>query len=228
MGNKKVLRKLVLTAILLAIAVVFDIISSQIPGLNLSMPFGGKFFGISMIPLILIGLTCGLEFGLIAGFLFGVYNFSFDYMIYLSALRDTLETWTGTSWNSYQILLLVLFDYVLPFMAFGLSGLFKKQFSKFSSVVKSIILVSIIRLISSTLSGVVLWSSSIDYALSEVENGNADPNLATRIFSFVDGNIWLYSLSYNITYILTTGIVVYLILMLTHKRIYAIAEQNIL
>ncbi|MGE4320324.1 MAG: energy-coupled thiamine transporter ThiT [Acholeplasmataceae bacterium] len=228
MKNQKALKKLVLTAILLAIAVVVDLITSAVPGLNLSMPFGGKFFGISMIPLILIGLICGLEYGLIAGFLYGIYNFSADYMIYLSALRDTLESWTGTSWNSIQILLLVLLDYVIPFMAFGLSGLFKDQFKSLSGLVKSVILVSIIRLISSTLSGVVLWSSSIQYAISEVESGNADPNLATRIFSFVGGNVWLYSFGYNLTYILTTGIVVYVILSLTHKRIYTISEQFVL
>ena len=227
MKDRKATFKLVLTAVLLAIAVVIDLLVSVIPGLNLSMPFGGKFFGFSMIPLILIGLLCGLEYGLAAGFIFGIYNFSADYMIYLSALKDTLESWTGTAWNGFQISLLVTFDYIVPFMAFGLSGIFHKKFVEFGSVLKSILLVSIVRLFSATLSGVILWSSSIDYAVSSVESGDMDPNIATNIFSAVGGNLWLYSLGYNLTYILTTGIIVYIILKLTHKRIYTIASQYV-
>lgn len=227
MKQRKELIKLVLTGVLLALAVTIDWLTSIIPGLNLSMPFGGKFFGLSMIPLVLIGLTAGLQYGLIAGFIYGFYNFSADYMIYLSALKDTLESWTGTSWNSFQILMLVMFDYLIPFTAFGLSGLFRKSFKKGISVLNSVLLVSGLRLLSATLSGVILWSSSIDYAMYEVENGISEANLATNLFSSVGGNLWLYSLGYNLTYILTTGIIVYIILTLTHKRVYEISEQHL-
>ncbi len=228
MKKSKEVKKLALTAVLLAIAIVVDLFVNVTPGLNLSMPFGGKFFGISMLPLILIGLTCGLQYGLIAGFVFGIYNFSADYMIYLSTLKDTLESWTGTSWNAGQITLLVLLDYVIPFMAFGLSGLFNKTFSKLSSVIQSVTIVSVVRLISSTLSGVILWSSSIDYAVSAVQAGEADPDIATRIFSAVGGNIWVYSLGYNFTYIFTTGIIVTIFFSLIHKRLFTALEKQII
>lgn len=124
-----------------------------------------------------------------------------------------------------MIVLLILFDYVIPFTAFGLSGLFYDRFEKITNVIKAIILVSVIRLISSTLSGVILWQSSILYAQSEVEAGNADPNLATRIFSAMGENLWLYSFGYNFIYIFTTGVVVTLITLVSFKRLKDIQTQ---
>ncbi len=226
MKTRNETKKLVVTAILLASAIVIDLIVSFIPGLNISMPFGGKFFGISMIPMILIGLIFGLKYGLLAGFIFGLYNFSFDYLVYLSALRDTLESWTGTPWTGLQIFLLIALDYIIPFTAFGLSGLFKGGLRKVSDVIYATIFVSLIRLISSTMSGVVLWSSSIQYAVDAVASGDADPDIATRLFSTMGGNLWLYSLFYNLTYILSTGAVVLLISLSMRLRLNDLLERN--
>lgn len=219
-------KALVVTAILLASAIVIDLITNFVPGLNLSMPFGGKFFGIAILPIIIIGLIFGLKYGLLAGFVFGLYNFSVDYLIYLSALRDTLESWTGTSWTGFQIFLLILLDYVIPFTAFGLVGLFKDNLRRASSIIYATVTTSIIRLVSSTLSGVVLWRSSINYAAEAVDAGTQEPDLATRIFSMVGGNLWIYSLCYNLTYILTTTIVVIGILVYIRTRLVDLLEKT--
>lgn len=197
----KELKKLITTTILVVVAIVIDVLITVIPGLNLSMPMGGKFFGISLIPLVLIGLLFGLKYGLLGGFIYALYNFSFDYLIYLSTLQATLESWTGTPWSFWHIMALILFDYIIPFMAFGLSGLFKKNDLKLKNIVLSVTLVSIVRLISSSIAGVLLWGSSIQYAASAGDN-----NIATQIFSFVNNNLILYSLIYNIIYIFTTYI----------------------
>jgi thiamine transporter len=222
---KKESKNMLIAVNLLAFAIILDVITSAIPGLNLSMPFGGKFFGLSMLPLVLIGLLVGLKYGLISGFIYALYNFGVDYIVYIETLRVTLESWTGISWSFGMIVLLILFDYVIPFTAFGLSGLFYDRFEKITNVIKAIILVSVIRLISSTLSGVILWQSSILYAQSEVEAGNADPNLATRIFSAMGENLWLYSFGYNFIYIFTTGVVVTLITLVSFKRLKDIQTQ---
>src|SRR5690554_2802159 len=170
MKNKE-LTKLIVTAIMVAVAIVLDVIVSSIPGLNLSMPFGGKFFGISILPLIIIGLIYGLKYGLLGGFTYAIYNFSFDYLIYLSTLKATLESWTGTTWTFWHILALILFDYLIPFTAYGLAGLFKKDnLNTISNIVKAVLLVSVVRLVSSSIGGVLLWGSSIEYAASAGED----------------------------------------------------------
>lgn len=227
MKLKKETLRMLIAVNLLAVAIVLDVLTNAIPGLNLSMPFGGKFFGISMLPLILIGLLIGFKYGLISTLIFAIYNFGIDYIIYLETLRITLETWTGISWTIWMIGLLVLLDYVIPFMAFGLSGLFKDGLKRRKTFILAIISVSAIRLISSTLSGVILWGSSIEYATSEVALGNETQNLATRIFSVVGKNLWLYSFGYNFIYIFTTGLSVIIIGLLIFKRLQVLS-QNLL
>jgi thiamine transporter len=225
MKLKKDAIKMLLAVNLLALAIVLDVITSAIPGLNLSMPFGGKFFGISMLPLVMIGLFSGLKYGLISGFLYALYNFGIDYLVYIDALRATLESWTGESWTFGMIVMLVLFDYIIPFTAYGLSGLFKDGFTKLSKMIIAIITVSVVRLVSSTLSGVILWSSSIKYASEEYQNGTGSDNIAVRIFAGVGENLWVYSLTYNFIYIFTTTLVVILLSVLSFKRLKDLSIQ---
>lgn len=221
-------KKMIATINLLAIAIVLDVVLSSIPGLNLSMPFGGKFFGLSMLPIVLIGLMFGLKYGLISGFIYALYNFGVDYIVYLETLRITLEGWTGESWGAFRIFLLILFDYIIPFMAFGLSGLFKNGLNQRMQFIYAFIFVSAIRLVSSTLSGVILWSSSIEYASSQVEAGNESPNIATQIFAFVGNKIWLYSLGYNFMYIATTLATTLVIGLLVYKRLQVLNKDYFL
>jgi thiamine transporter len=226
MKLKKETKRMLIAVNLLAFAIILDVITNAIPGLNLSMPFGGKFFGISMLPLVLIGLIVGLKYGLISGLIYAIYNFGVDYIIYLETLRITLESWTGTSWTFGMITMLILFDYVIPFTAFGLSGLFKDGLNQPIQMIKAILFVSVIRLISSTISGVILWQSSILYASEQVNLHGEAPNLATRIFAFVGESLWLYSFGYNFIYIFTTTLAVSLIGLLIFKRVKEISKLN--
>ena len=213
-------KAVVTTAILVAIAIIIDVISSSIPGLNASMPFGGKFFGISMIPLVFIGLIFGLRYGLLGGFIYALYNFGADYIIYLDTLRITLESWTGETWSFFKIFSLFMLDYAIPFMAFGLSGLFKRSSITALRMLYALSFVSLIRLVSSSASGVLLWSSSIAYASSEVEAGNIEPNIATQIFDLFGNNVWFYSIAYNFLYIISTLVVSYIIGFVIYKRVF--------
>lgn len=226
MALKSETKKMLMTIQLLAIAIVLDLVISAIPGLNASMPFGGKFFGLSMFPLVLIGVLFGLKYGLIGGLIYAIYNFGFDYLVYLETLRVTLESWTGQTWSVWKILSLVLLDYVIPFTAFGLSGLFHRALSSHVKLIGSILFVSAIRLVSATLSGVILWSSSIEYAMAEVENGG-EANIATRIFAFMGESLWLYSFAYNFLYIFTTSALVILVSVLIRKRLLVIVEPQV-
>ena len=113
-------------------------------------------------------------------------------------------------------------------MAFGLSGLFKNGLSQRMQFIYAFIFVSAIRLASSTLSGVILWSSSIEYASNQVEAGNESPNIATRIFAFVGNKIWLYSLGYNFIYIATTLATTLVIGLLVYKRLQVLNRDYFL
>lgn len=217
------LKKLVFTATLLALAIVLDLLITTIPGLNLELPFGGKIFNLGILPLILMGLFLGIPYGLIGGIIFALFKFSLDYTIFLSTLKDLLESYTGNTWTTGHILLLIALDYLIPFGAFSLSGLFKKDnFKTIKNITFAVLLTSSIWLLSGTLSGVLLWGDSIKYAAS-----SGEINLATNIFKFVNNNLFLYSLLYNSVYILTSSLLIYFILITTRKNLIILHEQTL-
>lgn len=222
MKNKIEIKKMVLTASLLTIAIVVDLI---IGVFNLRMPFGGSFFGIAMIPLIMVGLLFGFKYGIFAGVLYALYNFGTDYLIYLDSLKITLESWTGEPWNSSKLVFLVVFDYLIPFGAYSLAGLFKEAFRKKSNFILAFIVIGLIRWLSSSLSGIILWGSSITYANEQVILGNQEINIAVKIFSLVGNNLILYSLIYNFIYIFTTVLSSIIIGLLMYNQISLLKED---
>lgn len=222
------LRKMLLTASLVTMAIVLDIIIAAIPGLNFSMPFGGKFFGISILPLILIGLICGLSYGIIGSFVFALYNFSSDYIVTLATINELISLFTDSGFSFGDWMMIVFFDYIIPFAGFGLSGLFSQSFNQLSAVFKAIILTNVVRLISSTLSGVLIWGDSIEWLKSNPNEATMPlGNFIVDVYDFFGGNIWLYSFTYNLLYILSSAIIVTLILWKTHDRIYKISQDFI-
>jgi thiamine transporter len=224
--SQKQLRKMVLTASLVTMGIVLDIIISIIPGLNFGMPFGGKFFGISMFPIILIGLTCGLSYGIIGSLVFSLYNFGIDYISTLASIDAIISSFTDSGFTGLQWLLIVFFDYVIPFAGFGLSGLFHKSFNKLSSVFKAIALTSFIRLVSSSINGVIIWGGSIEDLKNNVyEIDNPLSDFIVNMYKFFGESVLLYSITYNLIYILSTAICVGLIFWQTHERLYDVSNQ---
>ncbi len=96
------LRKIVLTSVLTALAVVLGIIIKFTPGLNFEFPNGGHVVGLYTLPLILIGMIVGFPYGLIGGLIYGLVSFFLDgYLIH---------------WGSF------FFDYIFAFTSIGIAG----------------------------------------------------------------------------------------------------------
>ncbi len=221
MTLKLSLKKMVITATLLAVAIVIDLLVAIIPGLNLELPFGGKIFNLGLLPLLLIGLFVGLKYGLIGGLMFALFKFSFDYILFLSILKELLESFTGTPWTTFHIIGLIFLDYLIPFTAFGLSGLFHKDNLKTAkNIVYAILTTSGVWLLSGTFSGVILWGSSIKFAASSCE-----VNIATKIFGFANDNLFIYSLFYNSIYVISTSVLIFFILLTSRKSLLAISDN---
>lgn len=218
------LKNIVFTATLLAIAIVVDLLISVIPGLNLELPFGGKIFNLGLLPLLLIGFFLGLKYGLAASLIFAFYKFSVDYIIFLSTLKAILESYTGTPWTTWHVIGLILLDYLIPFTAFGLSGFFHKNHLKTTKNISiALLLVAVVWLLSGTYSGVLLWGNSIKMAAS-----GGEINIATKLFSFVNSNLFLYSLFYNSIYIVSSMTLIFFILFVSKKRLVYIYENSFL
>lgn len=186
----KAISQIVITGMMLAIALALKGISNLIPFFN--WPLGGSI-SLAMVPLVLIALLCGPIYGTCSGIFYGVISF----------LIDGVISWTP---NVTAVLLSLLLDYVIGFGCCGLASIFRKAFFKKKVYASSLsmLLVGIVRLFSSFLSGVIVFTTSFNY---ESETGlSMEWNIAGVS----------YSLGYNAGYMLPTialSIVVFVLLM---------------
>lgn len=122
-------------AIFLAVAVVFEAISTFIPFLH--MPQGGSI-SIGMLPIFIISYRHGLKYGLISGFIFGLFNYM-------------LSPWF-VHWAQ------VLIDYGIAFTVIGFAGVMKDAFNSDRKFVNGILLGGFLRYLAHSIAGVIFYS----------------------------------------------------------------------
>lgn len=147
--------------------------------------YGGSVTLMSMLPIMLVSYRHGIKAGLATGFVHSVIQliFGLDSVAYVP--------------DAPGIVLCILLDYIIPFTAIGLAGIFRNvKFTK-SSITNTIIasvlgavLVMVFRYVCHILSGVVIW-----YALDLVWYKG---DTTTEIGSLVNSHgPWTFSAIYN-------------------------------
>ncbi len=123
-------------AVLIAVAAVLEAVSTFIPFLH--MPQGGSA-SLGMLPVFFIAYKYGVKDGLIAGFIFGIFNF---------ALGGFLIHWGS-----------IIFDYFLAFTLLGAAGIYKgRAFNNNKNFIKGILLGGFLRYLMHSISGVLFFS----------------------------------------------------------------------
>lgn len=136
----KKMEKLVLTAMMVALAFVISIVMKEIP--ILKMPNGGSV-SLAMLPIFILAYMLGPVYGVIGGFAYGIVNFFFDGYAF--------------HWAS------LVFDYFVAFSCLGLCGFFKKWVFRgnawyhYGFFILGMVLTSTIRFFSHTLSGYIAY-----------------------------------------------------------------------
>ncbi len=147
MMNQKVLR-LTEGALLVATATLLSLI-----GL-FRMPQGGEVTLCATLPLALIGYRHGVKFGLLASFVYAVIQ------LFLGLGNVSYAANIGVA------LVIVLFDYLVPYTLFGLCGLFgkgiKTRKSQTVSLALSLIVCTVMRYVCHVVSGYFVWSEWAD------------------------------------------------------------------
>ncbi len=134
-------------AIMIALAVVLDLLCNLIPIKHL-FPFGGGVT-IGFLPLVYFSLRRGTVWGLGAGFVYGV----------LQIITGWYAPPAGTWW---AFVLCVLLDYLVAFAVVGLASSIAKPFGKYRLVGYGVgcFAVHMLRFVCSFLSGGILWHST--------------------------------------------------------------------
>lgn len=173
MANKKnsQLLQLVECAIMLALSFVLSLFEVY------KMPMGGGITILSMLPVMLISVKYGLKAGLTTSFLFSLTQLAQGY------LSGNVFAWGETFGIDVVI---ILFDYIVPFTVLGLCGIAKKAGKrKIAPVVVAIFACIALRFVCHFITGWTVWGQW-------APEGMAAP---------------VYSLIYNGQYMLPEGII---------------------
>ena len=112
-------RRLVESALLLAIAIVLELVSKLI---GLELPFGGAITFASMFPVVLIAYRYGTKWGLLCGFTYSLLE------MLLGAKTVAAFFLPGDSQMVvWQALCVCLLDYIVAFTVLGFGGIFRNK-----------------------------------------------------------------------------------------------------
>jgi thiamine transporter len=158
-SRHNLLLRLVTSAILIALAAVLSNIKM------FQLPLGGSITLLSMLPVCLLSLKYGVKWGLVCGFLYAVTQLAFG-------LGDVM------SWGLTPATLVgcILFDYILPFSALGLAGVFGNETTP--RILAGISFALVIRFLCHFISGAIVFA----------------------IWVPEGWNVYLYSIAYNGAY----------------------------
>ena len=114
-------RRLTESAMLLAVAIVLELVSKMfIPGL----PFGGQITLVSMLPVVLISYRHGVKWGFVASVTYALIEMAIGAKNVTAAFQPG---YFGDGRMVLNALIMCLFDYVLAFTVLGLGGIFRNR-----------------------------------------------------------------------------------------------------
>ena len=157
--NKSV-KALCEAAIMIAIALVIDLLKDVLPG---QLPNGGSLLNVSMLPIVFFAIRYGASWGAMAGFVFGTLNY-------------VIGNGIAIDWTT------IICDYLLAFTLLGLgAGLFHGK--KWAAVWGSLVGGGL-QFLSSYLVGVFVWARWMP------EEFLGMPMTSPWIYSFLYNILW--------------------------------------
>ncbi len=210
-------KKLVTTAMLLAIAVVLSFV--QI----FKLPFGGSITLVSMLPIILISYMYGTKWGLFSAFVYS--------LLQMLTGMDTVAAFfmPGDSQMAVGAALGVcLIDYVLAYTVLGFGGIFKGKFkSGVSEICLGAFVAVLLRYIMHIISGAIFFGAWAEWFFADA-TGLSQIAAFKGFCSWVMNNLkggtlsLFYSVVYNGSYmipeIITTTIITPIVYKILHHE----------
>ncbi|NLL62930.1 MAG: energy-coupled thiamine transporter ThiT [Ruminococcaceae bacterium] len=139
--------RLVVTALFIAIAIVLSVVT---PFESLFV-YGGGVTLFSQVPIIALSFIFGPAWGLVAGFIFSLFQLMFG--LSNLAYAKTISAY----------LAIMFIDYILPFTMLGIAGIFKNSFKNRNlSMAFGATMVSLFRFLCHFLTGITVWKQYAD------------------------------------------------------------------
>ena len=150
--KKQNVKKLAVTAMLLALSAVLSLIKIW------QMPLGGSITLLSMVPITLVSIMFGVPWGLFSSLVYAVMQIGLD-ISGMMGWSMTPTMWVGA----------LVFDYLVAYSALGFAGLLRKKGA--SGIIAGVSIALGLRFVSHFISGCIFfgtwspWSNAYIYSL---------------------------------------------------------------
>lgn len=196
-NNASNVRKLVTSAMLIAIGTAISFVCELIPFLNL--PFGGTITICSLLPIVLISWMYGLGWGFGSAFVYALLQIAVGVKTVSALFIPSSDSYMGSVWLALAI---VGIDYILAFTVVGIGGVFRKMKSKVGALVLGSVLALVLCYAFHVLSGALFYGAWAEWFFTDTVV--ADWQISKSIMSNFSGSSLaiVYSLVYNGCYMI--------------------------
>ena len=162
MTKKTNTRKLMVSAMMIAVSTVLALVCEFIPFLNL--PFGGGFTIASMLPIVLVSYMYGLGWGLGCAFTYSVVQMLIGFRTVSAFFMPSDENYAGSLWAALAICLI---DYVIAYTSLGLGGVTRKMKNKTAAIALGVVIALSLRYICHIVSGYIFFGAWAEWFFSQ-------------------------------------------------------------
>ena len=196
MKSQQTTRRLVTSAMLIAVASVLALVSEFIPFLQLR--FGGTLTLASMLPIILISYMYGLKWGLGSAAVYAVIQIFMGFKTVAALFTPDSDSHMAL----WMAICVVLLDYFLAYTSLGLGGIFARKKGGCLRLVLGGVVAQVICYAFHVLSGFLFYGAWADWFFTE--SAAKDLAISGWIMEHLSGRglALLYSLIYNALYML--------------------------
>lgn len=190
-------RKLVTSAMLIAVGTAISFVCELIPFLNL--PFGGTITICSLLPIVVISWMYGPGWGFGSAFVYSLLQIAIGTKTVVALFLPDSDSYMGSVWLAFAIIAL---DYILAFTAVGIGGIFRGMKSKTASLVLGSVLALVLCYAFHVLSGALFYGAWAEWFFTDTVV--ADLEISKTIMSHFSGTSLavVYSLIYNGCYMI--------------------------
>ena len=193
--NQQKVRRLTVSAMMLALATVLALICAYIPFLNL--PFGGGFTVASMLPIVIIAYMYGTRWGL---FCAGCYSLIQIVLSLTQGAGGTVMALFVPASDDFMgygaAVSIILIDYIIAYTVLGFGGIFRNRIkSKTLSLVLGVVLALTLRYVAHIVSGYIFYGAWAEWFFTQ----DGFYNVGSIIIDSFKGNMLslIYSVFYN-------------------------------
>ena len=167
MTRKTNIKRLTISAMMLAMATVLALVCAYIPFLNL--PFGGGFTIASMLPIIIVSYMYGLKWGFFVSFTYSCIQMIMDLVLGRGSTIIALFTPSSEDYMGLVAAVAILvIDYLVAYTALGLGGVFRNRIkSKTVAIVLGVLVALGARYVCHIASGYIFYGAWAEWFFTQ-------------------------------------------------------------